>query len=69
MKGRLYVDNNPFLEKERERQLSNHRKRLEEIDRHATKKNLKLRTKAKYSKDFIILKQMHYQRRKNFEFK
>ena len=69
MKGRTYVENNLFVEMERERQLTNHHKRLEEIERQATKKNLRLRNKAKYSKDFIVLKQMHYQRRKNFEFK
>ena len=69
MKGRTYVENNIVLEKERERQLQHHRKRIEEIQKQADKRSIKKKNKDKYNKEVKMMKQMHDQRRKDFEFK
>ena len=69
MKAKGYLESNVFLERERKIQLQRHKQRLQEISKKADKKIIKQKLKKVYGKDIGILKQMHYQRRKDFEFK
>ena len=69
MKRKGYLESNVFLERERKIQLQRHKQRLQEISKKADKKIIKQKLKKVYGKDIGILKQMHDQRRKDFEFK
>ena len=69
MKASGYLESNVFLERERKIQLQRHKQRLQEISKKADKKIIKQKLKKVYGKDIEILKQMHDQRRKDFEFK